>query len=80
MTLELKNKTKATSSFFTRSDDDFLLTAREISSKRKLNCRICLEEDNESNLISPCECRGSLQFVHIRCLQHWFDVMHKRVS
>ncbi|VDK79141.1 unnamed protein product [Onchocerca ochengi] len=67
MTLELKNEMKTTSSFFTRSNDDFLLTAR-----------ICLEEDNESNLISPCECRGSLQFVHTRCLQHWFDVMHKR--
>uniref|UniRef100_A0A8R1XKZ3 RING-CH-type domain-containing protein n=1 Tax=Onchocerca volvulus TaxID=6282 RepID=A0A8R1XKZ3_ONCVO len=78
MTLELKNEMKTTSSFFTRSNDDFLLTAREISSTRKLNCRICLEEDNESNLISPCECRGSLQFVHTRCLQHWFDVMHKR--
>ncbi|VDN89625.1 unnamed protein product [Brugia pahangi] len=52
----------------------------QMSSVRKINCRICLEEDNESNLISPCECRGSLQFVHTRCLQQWFDVMHTRVT
>ncbi|VIO93696.1 Uncharacterized protein BM_BM3059 [Brugia malayi] len=85
MTREAGSGTEATSSFFTCSNDKFLLSTRseraekQMSSVRKLNCRICLEEDNESNLISPCECRGSLQFVHTRCLQHWFDVMHTRL-
>ncbi|VDN35921.1 unnamed protein product [Gongylonema pulchrum] len=37
-----------------------------------------MEEDNEINMISPCECRGSVEFVHERCLQHWFEVMHTR--
>ncbi|KAM3719384.1 E3 ubiquitin-protein ligase [Dirofilaria immitis] len=78
MTFEHKNGMETTSSLVTHSYDNFLLTARQISSTRKLNCRICLEEDNESDLISPCECRGSLQFVHTQCLQHWFDVMHER--
>ncbi|VDM37339.1 unnamed protein product [Toxocara canis] len=49
-----------------------------ITSSRRLSCRICLEEDNDANMISPCSCRGSLQYVHARCLQHWFDVMHTK--
>lgn len=34
-------------------------------------CRICLEEDEPSNLIQPCGCRGTLAFAHDRCLQEW---------
>lgn len=35
-------------------------------------CRICLEEDEE-NLISPCECKGSCEFVHQECLMEWIS-------
>ncbi|XP_044298792.1 uncharacterized protein LOC123029671 [Varanus komodoensis] len=35
-------------------------------------CRIChCEGDEESPLIAPCRCTGSLNFVHQACLQHW---------
>ncbi|XP_011825940.1 PREDICTED: E3 ubiquitin-protein ligase MARCH8 isoform X2 [Mandrillus leucophaeus] len=35
-------------------------------------CRIChCEEDDESPLITPCHCTGSLHFVHQACLQQW---------
>ena len=36
-------------------------------------CRICLSETNEKldPLISPCKCSGSLQYVHLLCLQQW---------
>ncbi|XP_061427302.1 E3 ubiquitin-protein ligase MARCHF8-like [Lethenteron reissneri] len=35
-------------------------------------CRIChCEGDEESPLIVPCQCTGSLQFVHQACLQQW---------
>ena len=34
-------------------------------------CRICQLEDLKSNLDSPCLCRGSLQYVHHKCLQTW---------
>ncbi|XP_054432864.1 E3 ubiquitin-protein ligase MARCHF8 isoform X1 [Pteronotus mesoamericanus] len=35
-------------------------------------CRIChCEGDDESPLITPCHCTGSLHFVHQTCLQHW---------
>ncbi|KAK6945047.1 Zinc finger, RING-CH-type [Dillenia turbinata] len=36
-------------------------------------CRICLECDGEDDdeLISPCMCKGTQQFVHRSCLDHW---------
>nr|XP_054606089.1 E3 ubiquitin-protein ligase MARCH8 isoform X2 [Nothobranchius furzeri] len=35
-------------------------------------CRIChCEGDEESPLITPCHCTGSLRFVHQTCLQQW---------
>ncbi|XP_012513863.1 PREDICTED: E3 ubiquitin-protein ligase MARCH8 isoform X1 [Propithecus coquereli] len=35
-------------------------------------CRIChCEGDDESPLITPCRCTGSLHFVHRTCLQQW---------
>ena len=34
-------------------------------------CRICLEADEVANLITPCNCRGSSQWVHQECLNRW---------
>ncbi|OIW19733.1 hypothetical protein TanjilG_18543 [Lupinus angustifolius] len=40
------------------------------------SCRICLESDSdpEDELISPCMCKGTQQFVHRSCLDHWRSV------
>lgn len=37
-------------------------------------CRICLENDSLSNLISPCLCEGSIKYVHTTCLKDWINV------
>ena len=36
-------------------------------------CKICFEESNEilGELISPCNCSGSIKYVHIPCLNKW---------
>ena len=36
-------------------------------------CRICyLDEETDSNpLIQPCQCSGSLKYIHLECLRHW---------
>ncbi|CAE8635809.1 unnamed protein product [Polarella glacialis] len=36
-------------------------------------CRICLLEGSteEDPLITPCQCKGSIEFVHLGCLRHW---------
>ncbi len=34
-------------------------------------CRICLSEDEDSNMIAPCMCSGTNKFVHRECLENW---------
>ncbi len=52
--------------------------------KETVTCRICLTEeefatkgqdlsDINSFLINPCECKGSLQYVHFGCLKSWIN-------
>ncbi|CAE7306675.1 MARCHF7 [Symbiodinium microadriaticum] len=37
------------------------------------SCRICLLEGSSEDdpLIRPCNCRGSIEYVHLGCLRHW---------
>lgn len=36
-------------------------------------CRICLLEGSgeDDPLIKPCNCKGSIEYVHLGCLRHW---------
>uniref|UniRef100_A0A672YFM5 RING-CH-type domain-containing protein n=1 Tax=Sphaeramia orbicularis TaxID=375764 RepID=A0A672YFM5_9TELE len=34
-------------------------------------CRICHEGGSSGDLLSPCECAGTLAMVHQSCLEHW---------
>lgn len=34
-------------------------------------CRICQLTGTEQELISPCSCSGTMQFVHLECLEAW---------
>lgn len=43
--------------------DTLCLTSRKM-------CRICLD-DEPKGLISPCECSGSAQYTHKKCLESW---------
>ncbi|PRQ40877.1 putative E3 ubiquitin-protein ligase MARCH [Rosa chinensis] len=45
---------------------DILLTPRKI-----VECRICQDEDEDSNMETPCSCCGSLKYAHRRCVQRW---------
>mmetsp|Transcript_60588 Transcript_60588/g.159301 ORF Transcript_60588/g.159301 Transcript_60588/m.159301 type:complete len:389 (-) Transcript_60588:216-1382(-) len=40
---------------------------------RNTNCRICLLEGSteEDPLIRPCQCKGSVEYVHLGCLRQW---------
>jgi hypothetical protein len=42
------------------------------------NCRYCLEEDDEKNLISPCSCSGTTKYVHSECLIHWLNSKNEK--
>lgn len=40
----------------------------------KYTCRYCLDGSNEyDEFISPCECKGSAEFVHKDCLKRWLE-------
>ncbi|KAK9063702.1 hypothetical protein SSX86_017574 [Deinandra increscens subsp. villosa] len=39
--------------------------------KNLVECRICQDEDFDSNMETPCSCCGSLKYAHRRCVQRW---------
>ena len=41
----------------------------QISGRKQ--CRICLEEDGEEDMIAPCRCKGTSKWVHRACLDRW---------
>ncbi|KAK2197431.1 bifunctional Forkhead-associated (FHA) domain/Zinc finger [Babesia duncani] len=43
--------------------------------EEQMQCRICLSEDIsiEDRLICACECKGSIKYVHVACLQKWIN-------
>lgn len=34
-------------------------------------CRICFDDNDQRNLISPCLCSGSSKYIHKHCLEEW---------
>jgi len=46
----------------------------------KKQCRICLmdEDDVPEDLVNPCNCKGTSQYVHIQCLQDWITSKLKK--
>ncbi|KAE8698980.1 hypothetical protein F3Y22_tig00110597pilonHSYRG01220 [Hibiscus syriacus] len=36
-----------------------------------VECWICQDEDEDSNMETPCSCSGSLKYAHRRCIQRW---------
>ncbi|KAG6650007.1 uncharacterized protein LOC122313092 [Carya illinoinensis] len=53
-------------------DNASKVVGENISSPGKLvECRICQDEDEDSNMETPCSCCGSLKYAHRRCVQRW---------
>ena len=44
--------------------------------KETFNCRICFRGDSDINdpLITPCKCRGSMAYIHYKCLKQCIKV------
>jgi hypothetical protein len=36
-------------------------------------CRCCQESDDAQNMISPCDCSGSIKYIHRICLKQWIE-------
>lgn len=38
------------------------------------SCRHCYESSEESSkLLKPCNCKGSIEFIHFNCLKEWIE-------
>ncbi|GAA0156479.1 ubiquitin-protein ligase [Lithospermum erythrorhizon] len=73
-TLEAAIESRNTLKEFTTSsvNDAMTTCSSEISSPKKIvECRICQDEDFDSNMETPCSCCGSLKYAHRRCVQRW---------
>ncbi|XP_051144702.1 uncharacterized protein LOC127260805 [Andrographis paniculata] len=40
-------------------------------SNKIVECRICQDEDFDSNMEIPCSCTGTLKYAHRKCVQRW---------
>ncbi|XP_063706171.1 E3 ubiquitin-protein ligase MARCHF2-like [Culicoides brevitarsis] len=45
----------------------------QLSRPNSTICRICHMQEPNNELINPCNCRGTLGYVHRRCLEHWLS-------
>lgn len=41
-------------------------------------CRICHMPEDEANLIRPCRCAGTMQFIHNSCLMKWLEIKTRK--
>ncbi|KAJ8945748.1 hypothetical protein NQ318_012070 [Aromia moschata] len=46
---------------------------KKIQSVASIACRICHTTTPNECLISPCNCKGSLAYVHLSCLERWLN-------
>lgn len=44
-----------------------------------IECRYCLSSDNQENMITPCNCEGSMRYVHQQCLEGWINKTNKKI-
>ncbi|KAF2895059.1 hypothetical protein ILUMI_11116 [Ignelater luminosus] len=49
------------------------VTPVTLTSVNSTVCRICHTNTPNENLISPCNCKGSLAYVHLSCLERWLN-------
>ena len=40
------------------------------------DCRICYESGGQSSMLSPCNCTGTMKYVHKQCLLSWINSKH----
>uniref|UniRef100_A0A0N4Z948 RING-CH-type domain-containing protein n=1 Tax=Parastrongyloides trichosuri TaxID=131310 RepID=A0A0N4Z948_PARTI len=51
---------------------EYSITSTTNITQNKRICRICFD-GSPKEMISPCRCRGSCQFVHNDCLTKWYE-------
>ncbi|CDW86378.1 ring finger membrane protein [Stylonychia lemnae] len=53
---------------------------RKLSSMNLKECRICFLTNNQEDILNnPCQCKGSMSFVHEQCLVKWITQQNIRI-
>ena len=59
-------------------DSTFIGITMEENYPEKKQCRICFENDTKAKpLMAPCNCKGSIKYVHQECLKKWIIILNK---
>jgi E3 ubiquitin-protein ligase DOA10 len=45
----------------------------------KRECRYCLSDDRIEKLIDPCNCEGTMKYVHQECLEDWIKNGNRQI-
>uniref|UniRef100_A0A336MKP5 CSON013626 protein n=1 Tax=Culicoides sonorensis TaxID=179676 RepID=A0A336MKP5_CULSO len=48
----------------------------QLASNNSIICRICHQIEPHNDILNPCNCKGTLGYVHKRCLEHWLCYSH----
>ena len=48
--------------------------SEEIEEQTEVRCRFCFQDETAGDLIAPCACTGSQEYVHLKCLRMWQKV------
>jgi len=74
LNLNIDNKVAGSDNLSENDEENFETKINKINISNKAVCRICYteeEDEKENPLIQPCQCSGSLKYIHLKCLKHW---------
>ncbi|KAI1728346.1 RING-variant domain-containing protein [Ditylenchus destructor] len=66
----MENNLNSANSAFSNGKGPLSTTSKALVNQMGI-CRICLEETDIKNLLSPCNCKGTAAYVHQICLEIW---------
>ncbi|KAF5737840.1 RING/FYVE/PHD zinc finger superfamily protein [Tripterygium wilfordii] len=69
---KLQQATPSVCKEYMAESPSYMMDLGMVSSPRELlQCRICHDEDEDTNMEVPCSCCGSLKYAHRKCVQRW---------
>ncbi|XP_054720888.1 E3 ubiquitin-protein ligase MARCHF3-like [Uloborus diversus] len=60
----------------TSPSQNILLNPNDLDSSP--SCRICYNGSSKENLLRPCWCRGTIEYVHRNCLERWLETTNNQ--
>ena len=71
----IRNKQNLNSKKEEKNQKNINVIKSTIKIKKNKVCRICYGDDTstENPLISPCICKGSMKYIHYKCLKNWLN-------